>query len=227
MTSTSPGEGTMQDTNTRKIISKALDIANEMNPQDTDGTWLEDLTVQVGPLIKEWDIDDCYHWSEWPERQDHFPGTTRQDVGIDAVAIRGGEFIAIQCKARQLDEQGNGAPIEKGETDKFGRAAAGGFWAERWLVTNGSVSWSDNTLQVDSMADRPIKLVTITDDLLLQQQSATVDEECPHCDPNPDGEWRRRTKSCMQAEAIAESIRVLREHAQSRTPFPPSRTLAS
>ena len=47
----------MQDTNTRETISKALEIANEMNPQATDGTWLEDLTVQVGPYIKEWDID--------------------------------------------------------------------------------------------------------------------------------------------------------------------------
>ena len=47
----------MQDANTREIILEALDTTNEMNPQDTDGTWLEDLTVQVGPYIKDWDID--------------------------------------------------------------------------------------------------------------------------------------------------------------------------
>ena len=101
----------MQDTNTRKIISKALEIANEMDPQDTDGTWLEDLTFQVGPHIKEWDIDRCYPWSEWPGREDHFPKSTKRDVGIDAVAVRSGdgEYIAIQCKARQLDERGDGS----------------------------------------------------------------------------------------------------------------------
>ena len=36
-----------------------------------------------------------------------------------------------------------------------------------------------------------------------------------HCEPNPDGEVRRQSKSCMQSEAIAESVRTLREHEQS------------
>ena len=208
----------MQDTNTREIILDALDTANEMNPQDTDGTWLEDLTVQVSPHLNEWDIDECYHWSEWPEREDHFPKTTKQDVGIDAVAIRRGDnqYIAIQCKARQLDERGDGAPIEKGETDKFASASADGFWAERWIVTNGNNPLSNNAQQVLSMTSKPIKLVNITNDLL-QQQTSHDDEECPHCSSNPDGEWRRQTKSCMQNEAIAESIRILREHAQSKS----------
>ena len=208
----------MQDANTREIILEALDTTNEMNPQDTDGTWLEDLTVQVGPYIKDWDIDECYHWSEWPEREDHFPKTTKQDVGIDAVAIRRGDnqYIAIQCKARQLDERGDGAPIEKGETDKFASASADGFWAERWIVTNGNNPLSNNAQQVLSMTSKPIKLVNITSDLM-QQQSALTDEECPHCAPNPDGEWRPRTKSCMQTEAVDESVRILREHEQSET----------
>ena len=208
----------MQDTNTREIILDALDTANEMNPQDTDGTWLEDLTVQVSPHLKEWDIDECYHWSEWPEREDHFPKTTKQDVGIDAVAIRRGDnqYIAIQCKARQLDERRDGAPIEKGETDKFASASADGFWAERWIVTNGNNPLSNNAQQVLSMTSKPIKLVNITNDLL-QQQTSHDDGECPHCSSNPDGEWRRQTKSCMQNEAIAESIRILREHAQSKS----------
>ena len=202
--------------NARELISKALDIGNEMNPQATDGTWLEDLTVQAGPLIKEWDIDECHHWSEWPEREDLFPNTTKQDVGIDAVAVRDGEYVAIQCKARKLDEHGDGAPIGKGETDKFANASADGFWAERWIVTNGNVPLNSNAQQVLSMSSKPVKLVNIANDLL-QQQTAPTDEECPHCAPNPDGEWRSQTKSCMQSEAIAESVRILREHEQSDT----------
>ena len=41
---------------------------------------------------------------------------------------------------------------------------------------------------------KPVKLVNITNDLL-QQQTGPTDEECPHCAPNPDGEWRSQTKS--------------------------------
>ena len=207
----------MQDANSREIIIAARDIANEMNPQPTDGTWLEDLTVQAGPHIKEWDIDRCYPWSEWAEREEHFPKSTNQDVGIDAVAVRleDNQYIAIQCKARQLDEYGNGAPIEKSETDKFASASADGFWAERWIVTNGNNPLSNNAQQVLSMTSKPMKVVNITNDLL-QQQVAPTDEECPHCAPlDPDGAFRQQTKTCMQTQAIAESVRILREHAQS------------
>ena len=52
---------------------------------------------------------------------------------------------------------------------------------------------------------------------LLQQRAAFTHEECPHCEPNPDGEERRQTKTCMQNEAVAESVRILREHTQSES----------
>ena len=206
----------MLNPETQNVISEAIGIAAEMNPQATDGEWLEDLTAKVAPHIKEWDVDRCYRWSEWPEREDHFPGSTAQDVGIDAVAVRrsDGGYIAIQCKSRKLDEQGEGDPIQKGETDKFISASSGQFWAERWVVTNGDNPLSGNVQSAVSLTGKPLKLVNITGDLL-QQQSAPADEECPHCAPGPDGEWQPRTKSCMQAEAVAESVRILREHEQS------------
>ena len=116
----------MHEASDQRIIEDAIEIASEMNPQHTDGTWLEDLTVQASPYIREWDIEHCYHWLDWPERESNFPGTTKQDVGIDAVAIRrsDGAHIAIQCKSRQLDSHGKGDPIGKGETDKFASASA-------------------------------------------------------------------------------------------------------
>ena len=64
------------------------------------------------------------------------------------------------------------------------------------------------------MTDKPVKVVNIANELL-QQQAAFIHEECPHCEPNPDGEERRQTKTCMQTEAIAESVRILKEHEQS------------
>ena len=205
----------MQRQDVQGRIAEAIGIAHEMNPQATDGKWLEKLTVEAAPFIREWDIAECYPWSEWPDREVIFPGTTGQDIGIDAVAVRrsDGEYIAIQCKAHKLDAHGNGNPISKGEIDTFASSSAGDTWAERWIVTNGNNPLGGHAQHVPSMTGKLIKLVNITSDLL-QQQSTPTDEECPHCAPNPDGEWRPRTKSCMQSEAIAESVRLLKEHAQ-------------
>ena len=199
------------------VIAQALDITRQMSPQQTDGVWLEDLTVQIGSHIREWDIDECHPWSDWPERERHFPNSTKQDVGIDAVAVRrsgDAEYIAIQCKARQLDENGEGNPIDKDEIDSFGHAAAGGLWAERWLVTNGSVAVTGNALQTNSMSGNPITLINIVDDLR-QQYHVAPEEPCAHCEPNPNGEDRIQTRSCMQNDAIAQSVRILQQHELS------------
>ena len=200
----------------RQKIVEALNLLGEANPQTTDGKWLEELTVRIASDIREWDIDECWPWDEWPGREERFPNTTRQDVGIDAVAVRrdGNQFIAIQCKARQLDERGNGSSIDKSEIDKFGSATANHFWAERWLVTNGSVPWSDNVSSVEGMVDNPIKLINITADLKQEQGASFAEPPCPHC-ANPGDETQRRTKSCMQNEAVAESVRILREHEET------------
>ena len=204
-------------------IAGALAALDANNPHSTDGRWLEDLTAAVAPHLKDWDIARCYRWSDWPERETQFPGTTQQDIGIDAVAVSrsDGGHIAIQCKARQLDAAGRGADITKGELDKFAAASANPFWTQRWLVTNGDNSPSNNTAQVISTYDpeRPIKTVNIHADLIAARHAAAPPEPCPHCDPaaapDPDGYAPRRTKQCMQDEAVAESVRILREHAQS------------
>ena len=57
-------------------------------------------------------------------------------------------------------------------------------------------------------------MVNIANDLM-QQRTAFAFEECPHCQPNPDGEERKQSKSCMQAEAISASVRILQDHEQS------------
>ena len=120
----------MQSSDTHGIIAESIEIVREMSPQQTDGVWLEDLTVAVAPRVREWDIAECYWWADWPERESRFPGTTKQDVGIDAVGVRRSDaaHIAIQCKSRQLDENGDGAPISKEESDSFANASSGNFW---------------------------------------------------------------------------------------------------
>ena len=206
----------MQITKAQTIIRESISTVAEMSSQSTDGLWLEELTVLAGPHIREWDTVRCHSWAEWPEREQHFPRTSHQDIGIDVVAIRrsDGRHIAIQCKSRQLDQNGRGRHISKGEIDKFASTSSNEFWVERWIVTNGDSPISGNTEQALSMLDKPVKMINVAYDLW-QQQAAFTEEECPHCKPNPDGEERRQSKTCMQSEAVAESVRILRQHEAS------------
>ena len=202
--------------NSDRAVAAALDKLNEMSPQATDGIWLEEIAVDAGPRIRDWDVSECCRWADWPDRETHFPNSSKTDVGIDVVAKRrsDGKHIAIQCKARRLNEQGAGAPVSKHEMDSFISASANPFWAERWLVTNGSVPQSPQLKSALSMQDNPVTWINIASDLQ-RQQPMIVDEPCPHCEPNPNGEFRKQTKNCMQREAVAASVRILKEHEQS------------
>jgi len=197
------------------IIEAALRKTAEMNPQETDGKWLEVVTVESSPFIREWDIAECWSWEEWPGRKDHFPNTTRMDVGIDAVATRCNDrkYIAIQCKSRRLDEAGCGDSIKHSEISKFSSASASDFWAERWVVTNGDNPLASGAKQAASMTSKPLKLVNITYDLYQQRQASDALEDSLPTESNEDD--KQQTKSCMQDEAVTISTRNLREQEQS------------
>ena len=209
----------MQTSERQDTIETAIEKVAEMNPQETDGIWLEVVTVESAPYIKEWDIGECWHWDEWPDREVHFEHTTRLDIGIDAVAVRrsDGEHIAIQCKSRKLDDEGSGSSINSGEIARFAAASASDFWSERWVVTNGDNPIASGAEQSASMHEKPLKLVNITNDLHQQWQANVQDEECEHCQPNADGDERTQTKSCMQSEAVANSVRILKEQEHSKS----------
>ena len=206
----------MQTGTPAEITERAIDRLESMRDQQSSGKWLENLTAAVGPYVKEWDIARCWTWTEWPDRETVFPGSTNQDIGIDVVAVRrnDGRHVAIQCKSRRLD---NGVPvaIQKSELDSFANASSNPFWAERWLVVNGEAPFSQQAGQALSMGgvDRPIKPINIHADLL--NQSYGQDEQpCPHCEPDAP-ETARQTKPCMQDEAVATAVRVLQDHVQS------------
>ena len=57
----------------QEIIEAAIAKAAEMNSQETDGDWLEVVTVETAPYIKEWDVAECWHWDQWPDRETRFP----------------------------------------------------------------------------------------------------------------------------------------------------------
>ena len=206
--------------NPQAIIQQAIDAVDEMSPHQTDGAWLEDIAVAAGPHIRDWDVAECYRWADWPQRQAHFPGATKRDVGIDAVAVRrsDGAHIAIQCKSRRLNADGKGDAIPKHEVDSFASASSAELWAERWLVTNGDNPVTDNALQSASMdGKRPIKVINIAADLRQQAAAFATDDATDDADPAADGEPPPQTKTAMQNEAVAESVRILQEHAQSHS----------
>ncbi len=209
----------MQDHNAKAIIEAAIAKVEEMNPQQTDGKWLEVVTTESGPYIKEWDIRACWHWDKWPDREKHFRTATGLDVGIDAVAVRrsDGKHIAIQCKSRQLDKNMCGSQITKGEVRDFLNASIDPLWAERWIVTNGYNPLSSSVKQtVGLQKNKSIKLVNITGDLHKQREANAAPEPCDHC-ANPDSEEVIQTKSCMQAEAVKNSVHILREQQHSKS----------
>ena len=202
----------MSETTSHDVIAQALETLEEAKSEPTGGKWLERLAAQIAPLIKEWDISHCWTWSEWPDRERLLPDTTNQDNGIDAVAINRstGAYIAIQCKSRQLDENGRGNDIERPEITSFISESENELYDQRWLITNGDNRLNDRAERTNSQLNKKIKLFNLHADLTAQVQGSIKEEECPHCQPNPDGEWRRQSKTCMQNDAVRTAVSRLR-----------------
>ena len=202
----------MSETTAHDPIAQALETLEEAKSEPTGGKWLERLTAQIAPYIKEWDVSDCWMWAEWPDRERLLPETTSQDNGIDAVAIdrSTGAYIAIQCKSRLLDEFGHGKGIDRADINSFISESDNELYAERWLITNGDNRLNANAERTNSQLSRKIKLINLHADLYAQKQGSIEEEECPHCQPNPGGEWRRQSKTCMQNDAVSTAVSRLR-----------------
>ena len=195
------------------IIQSAIQTLDEYGSKKTRGKWLEELFVEVAPYINEWDIAKAWMWHEdWPGRDKC--KFSNQDVGIDAVAQRRSDekLISIQCKARKLKEEGKRNAIAKKETDKFSAAASNQMWAERWIVTNGDNPLTANTQERIKMQGIDIKVINIHADLHQAKSVITDSNDCPHCRSGADAETAIQNKTCMQREAITESIRILKKH---------------
>ena len=202
----------MSEATEHDAIVQALETLEEAKSEPTGGKWLERLTAQIAPYIKEWDIADCWTWAEWPDRERFIPETTKQDNGIDAVAINrsNGAHIGIQCKSRQLDENGRGKDIDRPEITSFISESENELYTERWLITNGDNPLNDRAERTNSQLSKKIKTINLHADFTAQAQGSVRDEESPHCQSNPDGEWRRQSKTCMQNDAVNSAVSRLR-----------------
>ena len=193
-------------------LGDALAEIENMSGGPTDGRWLERLTADCAPLIAEWDVHKAWTWEEWP-------GKTHPDSGIDVVAERtDGRLIAIQCKSRELDDQGSGSPINKGEIHSFiaESTGIGVSFAERWLVVNGGVDVNANAQRV--MDGNKVAHINLYSDIEKQHESAGGArlEGCPHCEPDGNA-TATQTRDCMQREAVQVSVDALKDLAQSGT----------
>lgn len=223
----------MTDNNADYILKTALETFDRENtadqslPSNTSGTkgkWLEHLTTAVAPFIKDWDIAQAWQWNAWPDRHAKFPELSAIDPGIDVVArTNDGDYIAIQCKARKLNERGHGSPIHSTELNKFNSNTLSSIWAERWLATNGDNDISVNALMQTDHSDpnRPIKHINVHAAVYDQRvhNTSAPPQSCPHCQIScvePDLENPpTQTKDCMQQEAVKTSVDILRKHVDS------------
>ena len=190
-------------------LGGALVEIEETSRRATDGKWLESLTAHCAPLIAEWDVREAWTWEEWP-------GKSHPDSGIDVIAERAdGKLIAIQCKSRELNEQGSGPPISKREIDSFIAECSSikVSIAERWLVVNGAVGVNQNAIRV--MEGNKVAHVNLYADVKkhLDGAHSTPLEECAHCqDPTAI-----QTRDCMQREAVRVTVDALKNLAHSGT----------
>ena len=97
------------------------------------------------------------------------------------MAINGstGAYIAIQCKSRQLDENGRGNDIERPEITSFISESENELYDQRWLITNGDSRLNDRAERTNSQLNKKIKLFNLHADLTAQAQGSIKDEELP------------------------------------------------
>ncbi len=116
-------------------------LLSESSPKQK-GDDFEDLLVYSLPNIAETEIQQAWRWADVPEdiRSRAWPRSTRTDIGVDIVALRNMDLLAIQAKCYQKDQI-----IGKSDVDSF-LAATGGVQGidHRWIVT--TCKWTKNLL---------------------------------------------------------------------------------
>ena len=198
----------------KKILQEALETIKEKSKIQTDGKWLEYLVAKVAPLISEWDIKECWVWSEWPDRKNIFPDSPAQDIGIDIVGIRenDGGLVAIQCKSRKLNEHGEGKDIAKKELDSFLSASMAREWQEKWIVCNGNVGLGKNVRNIAGGVDSLTPINLASD---VQSELGSRNEEKPST-----VKTQYQSRQSMQDEAVSEVVSSLRKWEKTETAGP-------
>ncbi|MCY4280766.1 MAG: DEAD/DEAH box helicase family protein [Acidimicrobiaceae bacterium] len=196
------------------VLTEADDKIRTSSGDQSDGKWLEEVTVRALPHIRELDVADCWSWQDWPDKHRVLPGAPVHDwVGIDAVAQRRSDkrWVAIQVKARQLDADGTGNPVAAGELDKFLAGASNrDVWAERWLIVNGSVELGGHSPEKVAMSGAPVNPLNLAQ--LIQTQIHELTSSQSDASSLPPGEGASQNRAEMQKEAVEMAVARLREN---------------
>ena len=200
-------------------IDGALARLEEHAHQQTDGIWLEEVTTDVAPHVRDWNVDRCWRWEDWPNRDEVMPeGTPAVDAGIDLVARRRDDrgWIAIQVKSRKLNLAGEGERVTSDEMNKFLAAAADrDIWAERWLVVNGAVPLGGHTPGKVAMSGAPVKVVNVAQAVESQRAALAAADEEDSGGASMDAPPPPQTRSAMQREAVKTAVERLRANEQT------------
>ncbi len=197
-------------------IAGAIQQIEEISKAPSDGKWLESLTCEVLPLIKRLDVEKCWSWKDWPERLNfrEFDNIAADNHTIDCVALRRSDhkWIAIQCKSRELDEEGKGEDVGLEEISKFLISCLKSIFAECWLVTNGNFSITRKVKDnLANSGDHHLQAINLGIELALQNAAYSTDDECEHCSLGDNSAGAIRTKTCMQREVVNQCVKLLRE----------------
>ena len=190
----------------RTVLETALTIIAAHEKNTTDGKWLEGLTVHCAPHIAEWDIRQCWAWDDWKTRPLVYEGI--RDSGIDIVAERAsdGGLVAIQCKSRQIREDGTSASVGKKEMDSFLAMSGDPMWIDRWLITHHDAAITNEAVATAG-DNKPFKSVNLRTD---------IQHQLRHCmDEASDDTNDAQSRNAMQDEAVGRCVATLREHART------------
>ncbi len=191
---------------TSLLLQQAANGLEHMSHEGSDGTELENLTVECLAHIRELNVVECYKWNDWPERP-ALLNVDGSDIGIDAVALRNDKkWVAIQCKARQLVD-GGAAPITVKEMNSFLSASSNNdVFAARWIVSNTVVSYEGKTEEKIKLSGFPVKNINLSN-LVAAEIAASLTDST-------------QNRQSMQDEAVAKAVEVLRAHELSDNPLP-------
>ena len=168
-------------------------IRDKSRSEAEKGRWFENLFAKVARIEAEFEVQDIWRWSEWPQRE-ALTGLSGQDIGVDLVARhKDGTWIAIQCKCYEPSRR-----IGKDDVQKFIAGSQHQVFGLRWIVT---------TCRWGPVAEALIKGTNIRRIDFLEYRDVLVDEkvERPERKPFP-----------LQQEAISDTLEGLTNHDRGR-----------
>ncbi len=191
----------MSMTPTENILRDALQEIEDNSEVQTDGKYLERLTVETAPSIHDWNIAEAWRFEDWVKQESI--KVTQRDLGIDVVAkTHDGHLIAIQCKSRMK----GGTDIPYDELSKFFSVSQNSRWRERWVIVNLDAGPNGNARAViTDMDDRKPRFLSLRSALVSETERRKEAEDAAA----ETGE--QQSKDALQSQVVDSCVVQLRK----------------